>query len=116
MPNEPPCYIVGLPESPVEASMAKEKFERLSRELAKVIPSIEEIRAVVKSKKNAKGLSRYEVSVEVYTAKDRHAFSESGYNILSIFDVLEPRMKKLLSSKQSKVTALGGATRRKIAD
>jgi ribosome-associated translation inhibitor RaiA len=96
--------------------MAKEKFERLSRELARVLPSIEEIRAVVKSKNNEKGHSRYEVSVEVYTPKERHAFSETGYNLLTIFDVMEPRMKKLLSSKQSKVTAQGGATRRKVSE
>lgn len=95
--------------------MAKMKFERLSRELARVLPSIEEIRAVVKPKANH-AHSRYEVSVEVYTPTDRHAFSESGYSLMKIFDAMEPRMKKLLSSKRSKGTALSRATRRKLAE
>ncbi len=115
-PREPPFYIVGLPESPVEASEAKMKFERLSYELTKVFPYIEEIRAVVKSKKATKDHARYEVSVEVYTPKERHAFTETGYNLASVFDSMGPRMKRLLSSKPSKVTGSGGRTQRKGVD
>ena len=114
-PKEPPCYIVGLPESPGEASAARAKFERLSRELARAMPTIEEIRAVVKTKKAAKDHARFEVSVEVYTALDRHAFTETGYSLIKIFDTLEPRMKRLLSSRQSRVTASKGTARRKLS-
>jgi hypothetical protein len=69
--QSPPFYIVGLPEEPSEATEARAKFERLSSELCKVYPFIEEIRAVVKSKKPAKTHARYEVSVEVYTPRER---------------------------------------------
>jgi hypothetical protein len=109
----PPYYIVGLPEEPVEATEARAKFERLSAELCKVYPFIEEIRAVVKSKKPAKTHARYEVSVEVYTPKDRHSFSETGYNLAAVFDSMGPKMKRILSSKQSRVTSTRGASRRK---
>jgi len=112
----PPFYIVGLPEEPVEAGEAKMKFEKLSAELCKVYPYIEEIRAVVKSKKPGKTHARYEVSVEVYTPKERHAFNETGYNLASVFDSMGPKMKRLLSSRQSKVTLTRGASRRKRAD
>jgi hypothetical protein len=111
--KNPPFYIVGLPEEPLEASEAKLKFERLSAELCKVYPFIEEIRAVVKSKKAAKDHARYEVSVEVYTPRDRHAFSGTGYNIAAVFDAMGPKMKRLLSSRQSRVTATHGESRRK---
>ncbi len=114
--KEPPFYIVGLPKSPEEASDAKSKFERLSLELMRVFPHIQEIRAVVKSKKATKEHARYEVTVEIYTPKERHAFSESGYNLASVFDLMGPKMKRLLSSRQSKVTAYGGSTRRKIVE
>jgi hypothetical protein len=113
--KEPPFYIVGLPESKEDALEAKTKFEHLSRELTKVLPTIEEIRAVVKSKKASKEHARYEVSVEVYTPREHHAFSESGYSLITIFDLMEPKMKRLLSSKASKVTASRGRTQRKIA-
>ncbi len=116
MPSErprTPYYIVGLPEEPLEASEAKAKFERLSADLCKVYPYIEEIRAVVKSKKPAGDHARYEVSVEIYTPRDRRSFTETGYNLAKVFDVMGPKMKRLLSSKQSRVTSTGGATPRK---
>lgn len=109
----PPFYIVGLPEEPAESSEAKAKFERLSAELCRAYPFVEEVRAVVKSKKPSKSHARYEVSVEVYTPKERHAFFEAGYNLAVIFEMMGPKMKRLLSSKQSKVTAAHGESPRK---
>jgi len=114
--SRPPFYIVGLPDEPVEASEAKMKFERLSLELCKVYPFIEEIRAVVKSKKPGRTHARYEVSVEVYTPKARHAYSETGYNIAEVFDSMAPKMKRLLSSRPSKVTSAHGVSARKLRD
>jgi hypothetical protein len=114
--RQPPFYIVGLPEEPLESSEAKMKFERLSLELCKVFPYIEEIRAVVKSKKASKDHARYEVSVEVYTPKERHAFSEVGYNLAAVFDSMGPKMKRMLSSRQSRVTASHGDSRRKLPE
>jgi hypothetical protein len=114
--RDTPFYIVGLPEEPVEAAEAKLKFERLSSELGRVFPFVQEIRAVVKSKKASKDHARYEVSVEVYTPKERHAFTETGYNLATVFDSLGPKMKRLLSSKQSRVTAAHGDTPRKALE
>ena len=111
----PPFYIVGLPEEPIEAADARMKFEKLSAELCKVYPFIEEIRAVVKSKKPAKTHARYEVSVEVYTPRNRHAFTETGYNLAAVFDSMGPKMKRLLSSKQSRVTSTRGVSLRKAS-
>ncbi|MDG6909551.1 MAG: hypothetical protein JRN57_01485 [Nitrososphaerota archaeon] len=113
MAKQAPYYIVGLPEEPMEATTARAKFERLSEELCKVYPFIEEIRAVVKSKKASKTHARYEVSVEVYTPRDRHSFTETGYNIAKVFDVMGPKMKRLLSSKQGRVTSTHGDSPRK---
>ncbi len=115
MPKQPPFYIVGLPESPTEATMARMKFERMSSELTKVLPSIEEIRAVIKTKE-MKDHSRYEVTLDIYTPRERHAFTESGYNLLTIFDAMGPKLKRLLSSRPSRVTATGGASRRKLVE
>jgi hypothetical protein len=116
MPSDyerPPFYIVGLPEEPIEADEARMKFERLSAELCKVYPYIEEVRAVVKSKKPGKTHARYEVSVEVYTPRERHAFTETGYNLATVFDSMGPKMKRLLSSRRSRVTSSQGDSPRK---
>ncbi len=114
--SDPPYYIVGLPDEPVEAAEAKMKFERLADELCRVYPFIEEVRAVVKSKKAVKDHARYEVSVEVYTPRDRHSFEESGHNVAKVFDLMGPKMKRLLSSKQSRVTRSHGESPRKDSD
>lgn len=111
--SNPPFYIVGLPSEPVEAAEAKLKFERLSTELAKAFPYVEEVRAVVKTKKQSDNHARYEVSVEVYTPKETHAFFETGYNLASVFDAMGPKMKRLLASKKSRVTSTHGESRRK---
>jgi len=111
--KQPPFYIVGLPEEPIESAEARLKFERLSHELANAFPFIEEIRAVVKSKKPGKLHARYEVSVDVYTPREVRSFSETGFNLASVFDALGPKMKRMLSSKASKVTAYHGESGRK---
>ncbi len=114
--TSPPYYIVGLPEEKVEATEARAKFERLSAELCKVYPFIEEIRAVVKSKKPGKTHARYEVSVDIYTPKERHAFAESGYDLAEVFDSMGPKMKRLLSSRRSRAASARGASPRKRTD
>ncbi len=71
---------------------------------------------MVKSKKPGKTQARYEVAVDVYTPRDRHAFSETGYSLVSVFDALGPKMKRLLSSRQSRVTSTHGESLRKRSD
>jgi ribosome-associated translation inhibitor RaiA len=111
--EKPPFYIVGLPSEPLEAAEAQLKFERVSADLSKAFPYVEEVRAVVKSKKQVGAHARYEVSVEVYTPRQTFAFSESGYNLASVFDALAPKMKRLLGSRQSRVTGSHGDSARK---
>ena len=101
-------YIVGLPSEPFEAEVAKGKFERLSSILTKAFPYIEEIRAVIKTKQISDQRARYEVNVDIYTPKERFAYSETGYDLAVVFESLGFKMKKLLSSKQSKATRTHG--------
>src|SRR5438445_1485796 len=97
-------YIVGLPSDPFEAEAAKGKFDRLSSVLTKAFPHIEEIRAVIKTKHISDQRARYEVNVDIYTSKERFAYSETGYDLAAVFESLGVKMKKLLSSRQSRVT------------
>ena len=97
-------YIVGLPSDPFEAEAAKGKFDRLSSVLTKAFPHIEEIRAVIKTKHISGQRARYEVNVDIYTSKERFAYSETGYDLAAVFESLGVKMKKLLSSRQSRVT------------
>lgn len=111
--RESPFYIVGLPNEPFEAERVKAKFERLATYLTKAIPSIEEARAVIKSKDTKGVKKRFEVSINVYTPNQLWAYTEWGYDIGEVFDALGPKMKRLLGSKQSRVTKRHGDTLRK---
>jgi len=108
-----PFYIVGAPLEPFEAEAAKMKLERLGNALVKAIPSIREIRAVVKSRESGAGRRRYEVSFDVYGPGLLQAYVEEGYDLSEIFDRVGPRLKRILSAKQSKVTRSAGDTLRK---
>ena len=46
----------------------------------------------------------------------RHSYVEQGYDLSEIFDGLVPVLKRLLSSKQSKVTKTQGASIRKTRE
>jgi len=109
-----PLYIVGLPSDPFEAEAARMKLERVGKMLTRAIPSVREIRAVVKSKNVRPGRNRYEVRLEVYATGGVYAYSEEGYDLASIFDSAGPKLKRILSSKQSRVTGSRGDSPRKL--
>jgi CBS domain-containing protein/ribosome-associated translation inhibitor RaiA len=94
-----PAYIVGLPDDPFEAELARMKFIREAKTLRKSFPTIEEIRAAIKTKQVSSGKHRYEVSVSVKTTGRVHAFSEQGWDLPFIFDELGGKMKRLMTKK-----------------
>jgi CBS domain-containing protein len=108
-----PYYIVGLPNDPFEAETARMKLERLGTALTRAFPSIKEVRAIIKTKEISEGRRRYEVSFNVYLQREMHAYVEEGYSLAEIFDRVGPKLKKLLTMRQSKVTRSAGRTIRK---
>lgn len=96
-----PAYIVGLPEDPFEAELARVKFFRESMNLRKAFPEIQEIRSAIKSKQQG-GRTRYEVSVSVSTPWSVRSYAEGGYDLPLVFDRITSRMKRLLAKRPSK--------------
>jgi CBS domain-containing protein len=98
---EVPVYIVGLPEDPFEAEVAKKKFKRTVNQLHKVFPDIIEARSVIRTKRSSqnKERGRYEVTVHVKTSKDTYAFEDSGWDLAGIYDQATDRFKRLLTQK-----------------
>jgi CBS domain-containing protein len=99
-----PVYIIGLPEDPFEAEVAKSKFFRVVQFLKRVFPDIEEARSVIKISESVKGKERrrYEVDITIKTTKDIVSFSHKGWELPSIYDELSVRIKRLLSQKRRK--------------
>jgi CBS domain-containing protein len=97
-----PVFIVGLPDEPFEAEATKTKFKRIVNQLRLVFPDILEARSVIKSKftRPGKERGRYEVTVQIRTAKNSYIYSEQGWELPVVYDVITNRLKRLMSQKQ----------------
>jgi hypothetical protein len=99
---EIPVYIVGLPEDPFEAEIAKSKFLNTIGTLKRTFPEIEEARSVIKISKSVKGKERrrYEVDIVITTHKGVINYSHSGWELPSIYDELATRIKRLMTQRR----------------
>ncbi len=101
--NDVPIYIIGLPNDPFEAEMAKTKFSKIIKLLRKSFPFIEEAKVVIKTfSEGAKKTRRYEVSVSIITPKKTFAYSEKGWELPKIFNNLSSKLKKMLTIQRRK--------------
>jgi len=97
-----PAYIVGLPDDPFEAQLARIKFLRNAKALRKSFPKIEEIRSTIKTKDISGDRCRYEVDVLIKAAGKLYIYSEDGWELPSIFDLITNKMMRLLTKKRKK--------------
>ena len=97
-----PIYIVGLPDDPFEAEVAKQKFKRTINQLHKILPQILEARSVIKSTASTprKEKRRYEVTVHIKTPKNSYSYAASGWQLAEVYDTIIDRLKRLLSQKE----------------
>jgi len=98
---EVPVFMVGLPEDPFESEATKAKFKRIVRQMHKVFPTILEARSIIKSKrKSGSERLRYEVRVQIRTPRDSFSYSEEGWELPVVYDVITDRLKRLMTNKQ----------------
>ena len=97
-----PAYIVGLPDDPFEAQLARIKFMRNAKALRKSFPKIEEIRSTIKTKDVSGGRCRYEVDVLIRATGKLYIYSQDGWDLPSIFDLITDRMMRLLTKKRKR--------------
>ena len=98
---EVPIFMIGLPEDPFEAEATKAKFKRTINQLHRSFPDILEARSVIKSKftKPGKERGRYEVTVHIRTIRNSYSYSEEGWELPAVYDVITDRLKRLLTQK-----------------
>jgi CBS domain-containing protein len=97
-----PVFMVGLPDDPFEAEATKAKFRRTVNQLRRVFPDIIEARSIVKSRfsKPGKERGRYEVTVQIRTSKDMYSYSDEGWELPAIYDLITDRLKRLMTRKK----------------
>jgi len=97
-----PAFIVGLPDDPFDAELAKSKFIGLIKLLRKVSPEIEEARCYMKIRDIQGERRRYEVDVNVITPYRRHTYTNIGWDLAKMFDQTSDALKKKLAHKPSR--------------
>jgi CBS domain-containing protein len=103
--DETPLYIIGLPDDPFEAEVAKLKLTRIVRLLKRSFPTILEVRSTVKTHESKRGKERrrYEVDVAVKTPKRAFSYHEVGWELPQIYDLISNRIKKLVTRGTKRV-------------
>lgn len=99
---EAPISMIGLPEDPFEAEAAKAKFSRTVNHLHRIFPDILEAKSVIKSKfsKPGKERGRYEVTTHIITPKKTYTYSEAGWELPIVYDLLTDKLKRLMSQQR----------------
>lgn len=99
---ELPCYIIGLPEDPIESEMTKSKFIGVVKLLKKIFPEIEEARCRIKIKSKNSKKNRYEVNVNIITTAEIFSYTMAGWNLPAIMDELSDGIKRKVIKEQNK--------------
>ncbi|MBS7640844.1 MAG: CBS domain-containing protein [Candidatus Bathyarchaeia archaeon] len=95
-----PVYIVGLPDDPFEAEAAKIKFIRLVNNLSRFLPSILEARSVIKTSSIEGQRRRYEVNVNIRSARETFNYTTSGWDLPALYDEVASAVKKMATSRK----------------
>ena len=96
-------FIIGLPEDPFEAELAKSKFVNIVRLLRKTTsPEIEEARCHIKLRDIEGKRKRYEVDVNIITPYRRHTYTNMGWDLARMFDQMSDSLKKQIAHKRSR--------------
>jgi CBS domain-containing protein/ribosome-associated translation inhibitor RaiA len=102
MEEDIPMFIVGLPDEPFDAELAKSKFTNITRFLRKIYPDIEEARCHIKLRSVQGARKRYEIDVHILSTHGNISYTNIGWDLAKLFDEMTDALKKKVSHKQKK--------------
>ena len=97
-----PMYIVGLPDEPIDAELAKSKFTNVTRFLKKIHPDIEQARCHIKLRSVQGARKRYEIDVHILSVQGDISYTNIGWDLAKLFDEMTDSLKKKVSHKHKK--------------
>jgi CBS domain-containing protein len=98
-----PLYIMGLPENLGNAQIIKEKFDKIIRNLIKSYPEVEEAKASIKTMHNPESKrNHYQVVIRIITPYRNYSYSELGWDLSQVFDILGSKVIRNLSNRSKK--------------
>ena len=98
-----PAYIIGLPDDPFDAELVKSKFANIIKLLRKISPEIEEARCHIKIKDigGERRKRRYEVDANIVAPSRRLTYTDTGWDLATIFDQMSDSLKNNLAHRPS---------------
>jgi CBS domain-containing protein len=102
MEEDIPMFIVGLPDEPFDAELAKSKFTNITRFLRKIHPDIEVARCHIKLRSVQGARKRYEIDVHILSTHGNISYTNIGWDLAKLFDEMTDAMKKKVSHKHKK--------------
>lgn len=97
-----PAFIIGLPDDPFDAELAKSKFADTVRFLKRMAPEIEEARCKMKLRDIEGERRRYEVDVSIITPYRRHVYTNIGWDLAKMFDQMSDSLKKRFAHRRTR--------------
>ena len=102
MEEDIPMFIVGLPDEPFDAELAKSKFANITRFLRKIHPDIEQARCHIKLRSVQGARKRYEIDVHIISPHGNISYTNIGWDLAKLFDEMTGSLKKKVSHKHKR--------------
>ncbi len=97
-----PMFIVGLPDEPFDAELAKSKFANITKFIRKIHPDIEHARCHIKLRKVSGSRKRYEIDVHIRSTHGNISYTNVGWDLAKLFDEMNHALKKRVANKNKK--------------
>ncbi|HEX5573774.1 MAG TPA: CBS domain-containing protein [Nitrososphaeraceae archaeon] len=97
-----PMFIVGLPDEPLDAELAKSKFANITKFMRKIHPDIEQARCHIKLRRVLGSRKRYEIDVHVRSTHGNISYTNVGWDLAKLFDEMNHALKKRVAHKSKK--------------
>jgi CBS domain-containing protein len=94
-----PIFLIGLPEDPLDAELAKSKFANIVKLLRSVYPDIEEARCRLKIREIQGARKRYEVDSNIISTHTVTSYANSGWDLAKMFDQMSDSLKKRMAHR-----------------
>jgi CBS domain-containing protein len=100
--EEIPMFIVGLPDEPFDAELAKSKFANITRFMRRIHPDIEQARCHIKLRSVLGSRKRYEIDVHISSTHGNISYTNVGWDLAKLFDEMTNALKKKVSHKHKR--------------
>ena len=94
-----PIFLIGLPDDPKDAELAKSKLRNIIKLLKTTYPDIEEVRCRLKIRDIKGARKRYEVDSNIVSTHGVTSYSNNGWDLAKMFDQMSDSLKKRLAHK-----------------